>query len=224
MINYKVIFSRRRSIGITIGPESGVIVRAPFRTSQKTIENLVLSKSRWIKKHLENHADQIRINQNRRYANGELHYFGGREYPLRIVQSEQSYVKHYEDVIEIGLKVIDKMDKVRLLLKNWYKKTAAEHFRKSLDEILDKYSNYNFSPASLAVRTMKGRWGSCNSKGRITLSTELIKIDGKYTEYVILHELCHLKHHDHSSAYYKLLAEVYPDWKTVRKELRKYVG
>lgn len=71
---------------------------------------------------------------------------------------------------------------------------------------------------------MKGRWGSCNSKGRITLSTELIKIDGKYTEYVILHELCHLKHHDHSSAYYKLLAEVYPDWKTVRKELRKYVG
>lgn len=136
MINYKVIFSRRRSIGITIGPESGVIVRAPFRTSQKTIENLVLSKSRWIKKHLENHADQIRINQNRRYANGELHYFGGREYPLRIVQSEQSYVKHYEDVIEIGLKVIDKMDKVRLLLKNWYKKTAAEHFRKVLMKYL----------------------------------------------------------------------------------------
>jgi predicted metal-dependent hydrolase len=224
MIHYKVVFSRRRSIGITIGPESGVIVRAPFRTSQKIIETLVLSKSRWIKKHLENHADQIRINQNREYTNGEFHFFGGREYPLRIVQSDKSYVKHYEGVIEIGVKVSDESDKVRLLLINWYKKTAAELFRKSLDEILNKYSHYNFSPTSLTVRTMKGRWGSCNSKGRITLSTELIKIDEKYSEYVILHELCHLKYHDHSSAYYHLLSDVYPDWKSVRKELRRYVG
>jgi predicted metal-dependent hydrolase len=224
MIHYKIVFSRRRSIGITIGPESGVIVRAPFRTSQKTIENLVLSKSGWIKKHLENHADHIRINQNREYTNGEFHYFGGRKYPLRIVQSDKYYVKHYEDVIEIGIKVNDKKDKVRVLLINWYKKTAAELFRIRFDEIFNKYSHYNFSPTSFAVRTMKGRWGSCTSKGRITLSTELIKIDEKYSEYVILHELCHLKHHDHSSAYYHLLSDVYPDWKTVRKELRRYVG
>jgi len=70
---------------------------------------------------------------------------------------------------------------------------------------------------------MKRRWGSCSNKGVITLSTELIKFSDLYIEYVIAHELCHLKHHNHGSQYYTLLTEVFPEWKRVRKELRKYI-
>lgn len=223
MIQYKVIYSRRRSIGIIIRSDSGVVVRAPFKTSPETIKILIHSKSAWIKKHLEIHSDQIRINQNREYTDGEYHYFGGATYPLRIVQSEKNYVKHYENVIEIGIKAKEEKDKIRLLLEKWYKKMAEELFREKLNKILYQYLHYNFSPTGLIVRNMKGRWGSCTSKGKITLCTELLKIDEKYSEYVILHELCHLHHHNHSSAYYHLLSEVYPEWKTVRKELRRYV-
>jgi hypothetical protein len=223
MIHYKVIYSRRRSIGISIGPDSGVTVRAPDKTSLKTIENLVQSKSAWIKKHLENHSTLIRISQNSEFKDGEFHYFGGRQYPLRILQTGTSYVKHHEDVIEIGVRLKEDKEMVRLLLEKWYKKMAEELFRKKLEELLSRYSDYNFSNAGFAVRSMKGRWGSCTSKGRITLSTELIKLDEKYSEYVLLHELCHLKHHNHSSDYYHLLSEIYPEWKSVRKELRGFI-
>jgi predicted metal-dependent hydrolase len=222
-MHYKIIYSRRRSIGISIGPDSGVIVRAPYRTSQKTIENVVHSKSAWIKKHLENHSSLIRINQNRTCKNGEFFYFCGRLYSLIITESENNYVKHYGGVIEIGVKSKDDNDKVRLLMEKWYKKMAEEVFRKKLQEVLYKYRHHNFSLSGFAIRTMKGRWGSCTSKGKITLSAELVKLDEKYSEYVMLHELCHLKHHNHSPAYYQLLTEVYPEWKTVRKELRRFI-
>jgi predicted metal-dependent hydrolase len=223
MINYKIIFSGRRSIGISIGPDSGVIVRAPHRTSLKTIENLIQSKSAWIKKHLENQSSLIQISRNREYKDGESHYFGGRQYSLRIVQSANSYVRHYENIIEIGVRAKEEKEKVRLLLEKWYKKMAEELFREKLHELLSKYSHYSFSLTGFGVRAMKGRWGSCTSKGKITLSTELVKLDDKYSEYVILHELCHLKHHNHGPEYYHLLSEVYPEWKIVRKELRRCI-
>ena len=80
-----------------------------------------------------------------------------------------------------------------------------------------------FKPTGLVIRTMKSRWGSCSRKGIITLSTELIKLPDIYIEYVIIHELCHLKHHNHGKEYYILLSELFPDWKKVRKDLREYI-
>ena len=91
-------------------------------------------------------------------------------------------------------------------------------------ELVVKYNSYRFNPSMITIRSMKRRWGSCSSKGRITLNSEMIKIDDIFTEYVILHELCHLKHHNHGAEYYKLLSEIFPDWKNVRKELRKYLS
>lgn len=223
LINYKIVYSARRSIGITIGPDSGVIVRAPYGTSMKTIERLVLSKSGWIERHLENQSAIIRINQSRDFRDGESHYFGGKKYSLRIVQADTSYVKHYEDIIEIGVKRIDEKEKIKTLLERWYKKMAEELFRTILQDLLSRFSHKSFSPSGIKVRAMKGRWGSCTSKGIITLSTELIKINEKYSEYVILHELCHLKHHNHGSQFYQLLSEVCPEWKSVRRELRNYM-
>lgn len=222
MIHYKIIYSRRRSIGIIITPDSEVIVRAPFRTPLRIIESLVESRSTWIRRHLEKNADRIRINENMEYTDGEYHFFGGRQYPLRIIQSDKSYVK-LNDAIELGLK--DKHDRVKagIILEKWYKKSARDILEKNFREILDKNKIYDFSPTGFVVRSMKGRWGSCSSGGRITISSELIKIDEKYSEYVIIHELCHLKHHNHSSAYYQLLSDIYPEWKSIRTGLRRYV-
>lgn len=70
---------------------------------------------------------------------------------------------------------------------------------------------------------MKSRWGSCSSKGKITLNTELIKLADKYIEYVMIHELCHLKHHNHGPGFYALMTELCPDWKRLRNELKSYI-
>jgi predicted metal-dependent hydrolase len=223
IIDYKVVYSGRRTIGISIGPDSGVTVRAPYRTSIKTIENLVLSKSTWIKKHLENYKSAIKIDNRKVCSNGEIVLFRGKEYYVRIIESKVYFTKLSENNIEIGLKKIEEKEKARLMLEKWYRVIAEGIFKTKFEEILIRFKNYNFSPASFSVRALKRRWGSCTSKGKITISSELVKLDDIYLEYVILHELCHLRHHNHGKEFYKLLSEVFPDWKQRRSELRKFI-
>jgi hypothetical protein len=109
------------------------------------------------------------------------------------------------------------------LLYKGYKTEALKYFPELFNKVLRDHENQMFKPTGLVIRTMKRRWGSCSNKGVITLSTELIKLSDLYIEYVITHELCHLKHQNHGPQFYKLLSEVFPEWKTIRKELRKYI-
>jgi predicted metal-dependent hydrolase len=223
IIDYKVVYSRRRSIGISVGPDTGVTVRAPYRTSIKTIEALVLSKSGWINKHLENYKSSVRINNDKIYTDGAITLFQGKPHRIKLLESNKYFVKLTGDIIEIGLKDISENRIVVAMVEKWHRIIAEEIFRKKFEEILIRFRNYNFSPSELTIRALKRRWGSCSSKGKITISSELVKLDDAYLEYVILHELCHLRHHNHGKEFYKLLSEVYPDWKQRRSELKKYI-
>ena len=127
------------------------------------------------------------------------------------------------EVIEIGMKNIEETAKAVSIFEKWYRIYADDFFRKKFEEILIRYQNLNFRPDELIVRSLKRRWGSCTFKGKITLSSELLKLDDIYLEYVILHELCHLKHHNHGAEFYKLLSEVFPEWKKRRSELKRYI-
>ncbi len=221
-VAYRIKYSRRRSIGIIVTPDDGVIVRAPFRTPLHLIEKFVSSKSVWINKHLDNYSGMIRLN-NIAVSERNSVLLRGKEYKLLVSAAVRNSVNLGEKEITFNFK--DPADKSSLskFIENWFKRVASDHIESTLKKILVTYDSYGFSPAALSVRSMKRRWGSCSSKGKITLNSELVKLDERYLEYVILHELCHLRHHNHSQAYYKLLSEVFPDWKETRKELRKYV-
>ena len=148
----------------------------------------------------------------------------GKEYKLKLFQSDKYSVRTGDDnTIEAGYSNDNNPLIIRAMLEGWFKFIARTKLTDKFREILMKYKDYGFTPTGFVVRTMKKRWGSCSSKGKIAISYDLIRLDEVYTEYVIIHELCHLKHHNHSANYYKLLSEVYPDWKKVRKELKKYI-
>ena len=223
IIEYKIVYSRRRSIGISVNPDSGITVRAPYRTSIKKIENLVLSKSVWIKKHLDNYKSATRINSAKVLVDGEPVLFRGKIYHIRFVESKTHFIKLLENNIEIGSRGIEEREKAGQMLEKWYKRIAEEIFRSKFEEILRRFENYHFTPTEFSVRALKRRWGSCTSKGKITISSELVKLDEIFLEYVILHELCHLKHHNHGKDFYKLLSEVFPDWKQRRNEIKRYI-
>lgn len=222
-IKYQVIFSQRRTISLIVSPEKGVTVRAPYRTSYRTIEKFVKEKSGWISKNLAKHSELIRINHGKLYVDGETHLFMGKEYSLRIKESVKLSVNQYDNYIEVGVDKINDRAKIKMLSERWYRQNAQEHFVKKLNEILIRYNDFDFSPSKLVVKPLKSRWGSCTSKGRITISSELIKLDEKFAEYVIIHELCHLKYHNHGKDFYRLLGELVPDYKAIRKDLRKYI-
>jgi len=222
-LKYKVIYSGRRSISIIVSPDKGVTVRAPYRTSLKTIEKFVRDKSPWIRKHLDNHSDLTRISHGKKYFDGETHLFMGIEKTLKIIISDKMYIKYNDNIIEAGVKESGDTRLIKTMLEIWYKKKAIEILPDLLYQVISRYRNYNFNPKGLVIRSLRSRWGSCNSKGKITLNTQLIKLDKYYIEYVIIHELCHLIHHNHGEEFYRLLGELVPDYKTLRKELKKYI-
>jgi predicted metal-dependent hydrolase len=222
--NYRIIFSRRRTISIIISPDHGVMVKAPYMTPVVTIRRFVNEKSDWIKKTLHSFDSLKRLDNVKGYSNGDPVLLYGKEYKLRLFESDKYSVKTTDsNIIEAGYLNDNNPLIIRALLEGWFKFIAQEKIRMKFNETLNNYSSYGFKPTGLVIRMMKKRWGSCSSKGKIAISYDLIRLDEKFTEYVIIHELCHLKHHNHSASYYNLLSEIYPAWKKVRKELKKYI-
>jgi predicted metal-dependent hydrolase len=222
-IEFKVVYSGRRSIGISVLPDSSVVVRVPYLTSFKAITRIVSDKYGWVIKHRDNYKKLNNSSLNRSYTTGELHLFRGNRLILQIEKSVKSFVSFKDNTIELWATKTDDSQAIKKLLYKGYKNEAMRLFPELLQRVIMEHENQMFKPAGLVIRTMKRRWGSCSNKGVITLSTELIKLSDLYIEYVIAHELCHLKHHNHGAHYYKLLSEVFPEWKSVRKDLRKYI-
>ncbi len=222
-IVFRVIYSGRRSLGISVLPDSTVIVRVPYRTSLKTINRIVQEKAAWIIKHRDSYISMDNSKLNRLYYNGEKHLFRGNESILKIEKSSRNYIRFINGSIEISLDKTDSSEAIKRLLYIGYKNEAMILFPLILSSLIKKHEDQMFKPGGLIIRSMKRRWGSCSNRGVITLSTELIKLSDKLIEYVILHELCHLKHHNHGTGYYNLLSSLYPDWKEARKELRKFI-
>jgi len=221
--SYTLVFSRRRTIGISVSPAKGIVVRVPYRTSGKLIKEIIAKKAGWINKHLQNFASLPVVIPGKKYCEGESHPFLGKEYSLRFIKSHRCVLFRDDSYINIGLKVPVSPSAVRDMIDKWYRKEASVCLASMFREVLGKYSRFGFRPSGFAVRSMKRRWGSCTSQGKITLSTELIKVPEKWVEYVILHELCHLRHHNHGQMYYSLLSEVCPEWKKIREEMKSYI-
>lgn len=222
-IEFSVVFSSRRTIGISVLPDASVTVRAPFFTSGRTIEKIIKEKSGWIKKHRDNYRNNPPVRGGRSFTDGEILHFRGRALTLRTLKSPKQYVKQYGETIDAGLKEPSDSEAVRRLIEKWFRIEAGHLLPQLFSETLTRHGFYDFRPAGLVIRTMKRRWGSCSSKGIITLSSELVRLPDNLIEYVIIHELCHLKHHNHGSGYYRLLGEICPMYKEYRKMLRRYI-
>jgi predicted metal-dependent hydrolase len=222
-IEFRIVYSGRRTLGISVLPDSSVIVRAPYRASVKTISRIVREKAEWIIKHREDYRKKDIRKLNSSFTSGETQLFRGKELLLQISESKKQFIRFNENTIELGIEKPSDPLLVKRLLYKGYTLEALRVFPEKLGSLLKIYENQSFKPSGLTIRSMRSRWGSCSKQGKITLSTELIKLPDIFLEYVITHELCHLKHHNHGKEYYKLLAELFPDWKMVRKRLRDYV-
>ena len=221
---YRIIFSRRRNISIIVSPGKGVIVKAPYRTPLKAIDGFVEEKSEWIRKALVKFSALTRMDRQDGYSDGDTVIMFGKEYNLRLTPGSKYSVRLGSDsTIEATWFGDNDPLLIRGLLETWFRHVAKNKLPSEFMEVISRYKQFGFSPAGLTVRKMKSRWGSCSSRGKIALSYDLIRLSKECREYVMIHVLCHLRHHNHGKGFYDLLSEVSPDWKNTRAEIKRYI-
>lgn len=215
-INYELSYQDRKTLGIRVYPDGKVRVIAPCDTSNEKLQNKLKEKAPWIIRQQLDFLSYHPLTPPRKYINGETHLYLGRQYKLRIEEAPQNKVK----LLRGRLLVFRKPNiKAESLLTNWYRKKAHMHFKDILQKVLPLFARYNIPKPELLIRQMPTRWGSCTPKGKVILNPELIKAPKGSIEYVIIHELCHLIHHNHTKAFYELQETIMPDWKKWKERL-----
>lgn len=217
---YEIIFSARKTIAIEIHTDLKVIVRAPKKMSHTYIQKHVDNRLHWIQKKLAYFRTQPVSSFARKYIDGEMHLYLGKQYPLKITASHCNTIQLLPDHFEIVCDNPDNPEKIKKLLNLWYLTRSKVVFETVLIQSFPYFQHLGSTLPKLRVRYMKSQWGSFSHYGVMTLNSDLIRASMPCIEYVVFHELCHIKHKGHGKDFYALLEKVLPDWKQRRQELR----
>lgn len=219
-VKIDVFRKKIRNIHLTVHPPDGrVTLSAPLRTGAAAIRSFALSKLTWIKKQQDVVRKQSVV-ARRDYTNGEYHESWGRLFKLRTMEGVEPFgVEICGD--EMILKIPAGADRAQRMsvLEHWYAAETKE--RASL--LIAKWQRLmGVRAACLTVRPMKTRWGSCSVKPRsIRINSELARRAPEYLEYIVVHELAHLRVPSHNARFASVMDQFMPEWKTLRRNLNK---
>jgi predicted metal-dependent hydrolase len=218
-IEYILFFVDRKTLEISVHPDSSVIVKAPIGSDISKIESKIKKRVRWILKQTFYFNQFKPKTPERRYISGETHLYLGKQYRLKINKSKNTCVKLKRGYFEIKLIDINDTAGAKELLEKWYLEKSVEKFGDLFGSRWKYFKQEASKKPVLQIRKMKKRWGSLSKSLTLTLNSDLIKSPKECIDYVIVHELCHLKHQNHSSEFYRLLETVLPDWKKRKHKL-----
>lgn len=222
-IPFTIHYADRKSLGLQVHPDSSVHAIAPLDTPIADVLKKVKLKAGWILKQQDHFASFLPLTPPRHFVNGETHLYLGRQYRLRKVVSNSIQVRVYRGCIEVHTKA-GTSEATATVLAEWYKSRAKEIFADLLDDVVYRAPKFHNKTFSLHTKAMPTRWGSCSPSGRITLNSELVKAPKACIEYVIIHELCHLRYPNHNKQFYRLLSTLMPDWEKWKERLERFMA
>jgi len=209
----KIVRSRRRTIALIVTPEARVIVRAPLKAPTALIDDFVKKQHNWLRKKIGEMKGRPQAVAHF-YEECEIFWFLGRPYPLQIGDDAEAGIQR-TDRLRVSRTV--KPD-IRRGIQRWYMAEAAKeiHSRCMRFSMMSGYS-----PASVRITDARQRWGSCNHRGGLNFSWRLIQAPLEIVDYVIVHELVHLRQPDHSRKFWARVEALMPDYERRRKWLRE---
>jgi len=208
-----IVRSRRRTIALVITHEARLIVRAPLRTPQSQIDDAVREKEAWIRKKMaEMHKRPQAVVHA--YEEGEIFWFLGRPYPLHIRDDDRGAIERTDRLV-VSRNI---RPNIPTAMQRWY----IDEARKEINARCMYFSMMTgYSPQSIAISGAQQRWGSCSTRGSLNFSWRLIQAPLEIVDYVIVHELVHLRQHDHSKKFWAKVQELMPDYERRRQWLRE---
>ena len=223
ILGYEVHRKKVKNINLRIKPNMEIYISVPMNLHRDYIENFIRSKEEWIKSVLKKVEDVKEKQKGFEYKNGEIYKFLGKEYNLIVRTGNFNGVSLKNDaksnvmILTVNENIFENIDEKKKIMEKWYFENAKKLFLKFVEkwlEILDEHVE------KVAIKPMKTRWGSCNYvKKYINLNTELIKRTPFEIEYVILHELTHLKYPNHGKGFYNYIERYMPNYKVAEKML-----
>jgi predicted metal-dependent hydrolase len=215
-IEFELHFNGRTTLGITVTPDMDVIVKAPTSASVEEIKEKIRKKAPWIIKQQSFFLSFLPKTPAKKFISGETHLYLGRQYRLKVLKGKRNGVANRGSYIEV---LTNDKAKVKPLVKQWYRQKAKEKFGKIAEPLIQRFKKHKVEPSGIYIQQMRQRWGSCTPNGKIILNAELIKAPRGCIEYVIIHELCHLVHHDHTQKFIDLQTKEMPDWEKWKSKL-----
>jgi len=222
----KVLFNRSkrtRHISISIKPFAGAKVTIPAGVDDEIAFRFVREKKQWINKHLarmkELEAMQTKFDENSSYStrHHKLHLRKAlrREISVRLSKGKINVV--YPNLINPHSKVLQ--EEIRKGIERALRLEAKQYLPVKVNELAEKFG---FKFNKLTLKNIKSRWGSCSRKNNINLSIHLMRLPDHLIDYVILHELVHTVHHNHSARFWKMLNDITGESKVLEKEFKQY--
>ncbi len=218
-VDYDLVRDERRTMTIHVTPEGAVTVKAPRHVAEEELSRFIQSRIRWIIKQRARFAGSAPP-QKRRYADGEIFRYLGGEYRLCVLQSDaHERIRATEGQLKVYSKRPHSALFTRTLVERWFEEEALRVFSEQLALCSQKFGLS--APPPLVIRRMRSRLGSYSTRTRrVCLNQELIALDRSLIDYVIIHELCHIRHHAHDKAFYFELSRHLPQWRQLEAQLR----
>jgi predicted metal-dependent hydrolase len=208
---HKLVRSKRKTLSLIVETNGTLTVRAPLRMKESDIHRFIEAKQDWIKR------KQAKVREEavspRRYVDGELFWYLGREIPLRII-SEGKPALVMDGLFKLTKSAQPQAESV---FTAWYKKQA----RRVLTERVEIFARtHDFEVGKIRISSARTRWGSCSSKETLSFTWRLVMAPLDVIDYVVVHELCHLKEMNHSKVFWAQVEAILPDYKIRRKWLK----
>ena len=207
----KIIRSKRRTLSISINDNAELIVRAPHKLSIDKIHDFIIEKEKWINK-------QKKIINNRLsdHLDNDMALYLGSLFPIKKAQSQPNKLTFNGDEF---LSSSSEQKIISLSLKKWYKNKFKEVAIPRLNYFADKY---NIAVNQVRIKEQKTMWGSCSSRNNINLNYLLIMAPMDVIDYVIIHELAHTIHKNHSANFWKTVESMMPNFKEGKSWLKEF--
>jgi len=223
-IEYVVRRSRRRKKTVELSVRGDdVLVAAPWRTSNKRLREFVLSRADWIIERLD--EERSRQEQELHFVSGESLPYMGRNVTLVVepsdVRAPSVKFRHWKFLISTPRELTEdaRCEGIREVLADWYKARASVHIPEGVDQWWDRLGKG--SRSRILIGDQKRRWGSCSTDGTLRFSWRVMTLEPSLIEYVVVHELAHLTHHNHSADYWALVKKMLPDVQQRRDRIRE---
>jgi len=226
--NQTIIFQLRRTsrktLAINVHPDMRVEVVAPQAADVDKVYQKVKKRAKWVKTQQIYFEQFLPQTPPRQYVSGENHRYLGRQLRLKIKRDIVCNVKLSAGHILVSTHYPNNTKLTRELVTDWFKGRAHQKFRERIAICIQKFPDpEKFTPQGIIVRQINNRWGTMTGAKRLVLNTRLIHAPVVCIDYVIIHELCHMQHPNHSPKFWKLLTAVLPDWQKRKNQLEKHL-